>query len=227
MLEPEKNRQVAKAARCIKLLAARYGRKEWPLSRSVVEHLLYYHLHLAVGAMATKRLIKRLRQEYVDYNEARVAPRSELGDVCEGAKAPRQSAAIIKAVLRGIFKAENTLDLDDMFASLTAKEMAERMSKWEGIEEGAAEFTAVILGKLEAVVLNKQTRRVLSRYGVDLSDITGEDLADLERRRVKVDPLRAYLLLVEHARRFCKDEPRCKHCFLSSECREGRRRRRR
>jgi len=226
-VEPAKNKQVAKAARCIKLLAAKYGKKEWPLSRSVVEHLLYYHLHLTVGAMATKRLIKRLRQEYVDYNEVRVAPRSELGDVCESAKAPRQSAAVIKTVLRSIFKAENTLDLDDVFAPLTAKEIAGRMSKWEGIEEGAAEFVAVILGKLNAVVLNRQTRQVLSRYGVDLSGLTGEDLADLERRRVKVDPLRAYLLLVEHARRFCKDEPRCKHCFLLYECREGKRRKRR
>jgi len=36
MLEPAKNKKVAKAARCIKLLAAKYGKKEWPLSRSLV-----------------------------------------------------------------------------------------------------------------------------------------------------------------------------------------------
>ena len=217
----EKEKEVAKAARCIKLLAAKYGRKEWPVSRSVVEHLLFYHLHFESGAMAAKRLIKALRANYVDYNECRVAPRKELGDVCESAKVPRQMAAVVKGVLRSVFRAENTLDFEDEFASLGVEELRKKVAGWENIKEGAADFIAVITGRAKLVVLNELTRRVLERFGVDLDGLSPADLADLERRRVKVDPLRAYLLLVEHAKRFCKEEPRCKNCFLARECKEG------
>lgn len=223
MTDTDKERNVAKAARCIKLLAAKYGRKELPISRSITEHILFYHLHLATGAMATRRLIKELRARYVDYNECRVSPRSELGDVCEAAKTPRQTAAILKTVLRSVFRAENRLDLDEEFAPLTSEDIRERVAKWEGLEEGTGDFLAVVTGKLKAVVINKATRRVLERFGVALDGLTPEDLADLERRRVKVDPLRAYLLLVEHSRRFCKEEPRCKNCPLTRECKEAKR----
>ncbi len=96
-------------------LETRYGLRKPSPHPDFIEALVYQILELGVSEKAAKDALKRLREEYIDWNDMRVATVREIMDVI-GAKYHRirEKAEDLKHLLADIYTAFRRMDIKDL-----------------------------------------------------------------------------------------------------------------
>lgn len=93
-------------------LEERYGRRKASKTADFIEALVYQILELGVTEKAAKDALKRIREEYVDWNDMRVATVREIEDVL-GTKyyRVREKAEDVRHLLADLYTAFRKMDL--------------------------------------------------------------------------------------------------------------------
>jgi endonuclease III len=101
--------------RICEALEERYGRRKPAPHPDFIEALAYQILDLGVSEKAARDALKRLRDEYVDWNDMRVATVREIMDVL-GAKyhRVREKAEDLRHLLADIYTAFRRMDIKDL-----------------------------------------------------------------------------------------------------------------
>jgi endonuclease III len=96
-------------------LEERYGRRKAQKFEDFIEALVYQILELGVAEATAKATLKRLHDEYIDWNDMRVASVREIEDVL-GAKyyRAREKAEDIKHLLADLYTAFRRMDIHDL-----------------------------------------------------------------------------------------------------------------
>jgi endonuclease III len=93
-------------------LEARYGRRKAQKPTDFIEALVFQILELGVGERQSRDALKRLRDEFVDWNDMRVASIREIEDIL-GARyhKVREKAEDLKSLLADLWTAFRRMDL--------------------------------------------------------------------------------------------------------------------
>lgn len=96
-------------------LEERYGRRKQQKFDDFIEALVYQILELGVQEAPAKAALKRLHDEYIDWNDMRVASVREIEDVL-GAKyyRAREKAEDVKHLLADLYTAFRRMDIHDL-----------------------------------------------------------------------------------------------------------------
>jgi endonuclease III len=96
-------------------LEERYGRRKPQKFEDFIEALIYQILELGVQEAPAKSALKRLHDEYIDWNDMRVASVREIEDIL-GAKyyRAREKAEDIKHLLADLYTAFRRMDIHDL-----------------------------------------------------------------------------------------------------------------
>jgi endonuclease III len=93
-------------------LEERYGRRKASKTADFIEALVYQILELGVTEKAARDALKRVRDEYVDWNDMRVATVREIEDVLGGKYyRVREKAEDIRHLLADLYTAFRKMDL--------------------------------------------------------------------------------------------------------------------
>ena len=218
-------REAKLIARCVRLLHHRYGNKEKATSKPLLEQIIFYHLHRMVNITSARRALRSLRNNYIDYNEARIAKRQELGRVLSTANIPPEKTYILKEILRSVFHKENRTSLEHL-KQLSEDKFRERLIRIDGVDEATLEYVTLCTFGKPLLPMSEEVRRVLGRYGLDCEKLDASSAAAYHNYYGKVDPYQAFCLLVEHSQKVClADKPRCDNCVLSKDCSTARKKR--
>jgi endonuclease III len=125
MAKAEKNPLTQELLNVIEQLEARYGHRKLHPHQDFIEALVFQILELTASEKASRDALTRLRAEYVDWNDMRVASVREIEDII-GPRYPdvRNKAEDIKAALAALYTAFRKLELD---ASTIAPESIETL----------------------------------------------------------------------------------------------------
>jgi endonuclease III len=125
MAKADKNPLTQELINVVDQLEARYGRRKLQQQPDFIEALLFQILDLGASEKASREAMVRLRTEYVDWNDMRVASVREIEDIL-GARYPdvRNKAEDVKAALAALYTAFRKLELD---ASTIAPESVETL----------------------------------------------------------------------------------------------------
>ena len=96
-------------------LEERYGRRKTIKSTDFIEALVYQILEMGANEKNARDALKRIREEYVDWNDMRVATVRELEDVL-GPKyyRVREKAEDLKHLLADVYTAFRKMDIHDL-----------------------------------------------------------------------------------------------------------------
>ena len=93
-------------------LEARYGRRKAPKPTDFIEALVFQILELGVGERQSRDALKRLRDEFVDWNDMRVASIREIEDILTPRyHKVREKAEDLKSLLADLWTAFRRMDL--------------------------------------------------------------------------------------------------------------------
>ncbi len=96
-------------------LEERYGRRKPTRFEDFIEALVYQILELGVQEAPAKSALKRLHDEYIDWNDMRVASVREIEDVLGGKYyRAREKAEDIKHLLADLYTAFRRMDIHDL-----------------------------------------------------------------------------------------------------------------
>ena len=111
--KPEKNPLTKDLLTACEQLEERYGQRRALPHGDFIESLLFQILDLGASEKASRDALARLKTEYVDWNDMRVASVREIEDVL-GARFPdvRNKAEDVKAALAALYTAFRKLELD-------------------------------------------------------------------------------------------------------------------
>lgn len=212
-------------ARCVRLLHNRYGNKEKATSKPLLEQIIFYYFHRMVNITAARRVLRSLRDNYIDYNEVRIARRQELGNLLSAANVPPENSAVLKEILRSVFHKESRVSLEHL-KELSEDKFRERLIRIDGVDKATLEYVTLRTFGKPLLPMSEEVCRILDRYGLDSRRINGASAADYRQYYKKVDPYQAFCLFIEHSQKVCSaDSPKCGKCVLSRNCATGRRKR--
>ncbi len=108
---------VADLTRVTEALEERYGRRKHQLYEDVIEALVQQILDLGVPEKSGREAMKRLREEFIDWNDMRVATIREIEDVL-GVRYPkvREKAEDLRHLLADLYTAFRRMDFREALA---------------------------------------------------------------------------------------------------------------
>lgn len=114
----EKSSVVSDLMQACEALEERYGRRKMQVIPDFIEALMTQILELGAPEKASKDVITRLKAEYVDWNDMRVASVREIEDVL-GAKyyRCREKAEDIKHLLADLYTAFRRMEINDLLSA--------------------------------------------------------------------------------------------------------------
>jgi endonuclease III len=113
--KPSKNPLTADLMKACEKLEERYGRRKQPKIPDFIEALMTQILELGTSEKASKDAMARLKAEYVDWNDMRVATVREIEDIL-GDKYDRcrEKAEDIKHLLADLYTAFRRMEINDL-----------------------------------------------------------------------------------------------------------------
>lgn len=108
---------LADLTRVAEALESRYGRRKHQTYEDVIEALVQQILDLGVPEKASRESMKRLREEFIDWNDMRVATVREIEDVL-GQRYPkvREKAEDLRHLLADLYTAFRRMDVREALA---------------------------------------------------------------------------------------------------------------
>jgi len=196
---------------------ARKGRKIDPF-----DQLLMCILSHRSSESAAQKAFDQLREEYVDWNEARVATTEELGEILSKAGVSAGAAYALKTALEAIFNKQYAMDLT--FLEGAKPEEARRMlMDLDGIPDQIISAWILLTYDNQPVPADEDIARVVRRLGAVKPDAAVSTVERTLRGCVsRKEAYNFFRVFVHHAHTTCLATlPDCAHCTLRRFCAHG------
>jgi len=209
-----------------KQLLKAYGKQGWwPLSKNQLQTKhhqgnpknLKDQFEIIVGAILTqntswtnveKAIYNLNKSNLLNLNKIIKAKKSKIAKLIRPAGYYNQKAERLKIIAEKIKNNSNLL-----------KER-EELLKTKGIGPETADSIILYAAEKPSFVIDTYTKRIFSRLGLINSNNYNE-IKEFFEKNIKKDTetyKEYHALIVEHAKRHCKNKPECNNCFLKERC---------
>jgi endonuclease III len=207
-----------KILRIMKKLLRKYGRKEPPSADALLDRILLYLLYYGGNATAARRVLKALREKYVDLNEVRVTGLAELGALFEECGASATATPLVKRFLRQIFADRGNFNLD-FLQDTSSEQLRKYLVRTGSLPPHAVSYVIASTRGSAFLPVEENTFRLARKLSLVEKDSDLTRCEQVLRRTVpKKKYLEFYFLVLEHGKKICRTEPLCSRCVLLSEC---------
>lgn len=214
--------QKGRALNVLRALRRAYSTRAERPRGALVDHLAAVLVSREATNRNASRACGRLMQEFVDWNEVRVARCGELARALRPFLSDGRAGETARRLvycLQQIFKSRGTLDLDGL-AKTSPAETRKFLQELESIDKDEVDLV-LLLGLGEAVLpVNSDMLRAGKRMGVISNSATKLQAQRALETALEGEDLHAcYLALREHAREVCfPDTPACDSCAIRTTC---------
>jgi endonuclease III len=191
-------------------------------TRSVLDELIFNVLVQGSSKDRALEAFNALKEEYYDWNEARVTKPASIAEIIKGVGLESLKATRLVKILQGIFEDRSEVDLE-FLQEMTIPAIRNYLGGMEGIGESSIDTVLTFsLGK-SFFPLNKAAVRFGQRFGLISSLKEGRRLKGLLEGAVPQDKMPAFVQTLEfHNESICRsDKPKCKSCPFLPRCAFG------
>jgi len=225
--ETQTNEKIEKLQRVAGLLKGTYGRQRKKKALDPLDQLLLDLLAENSSERRARRAFKRLKADFVDWNEMRVSFLREIESAISMVAQGPAKAVFIKNILVDIFSNHHRVSLD--FLREASDAVAERyLGHFEGLGKNTVADVLRVL-KQGGSGPNYEVARVLRRLNLIKSSLNHEEIEELLSQALPARRRDHFCRLVKtHAQRICTLKGfTCGPCSLLLECPTGKTRRNR
>lgn len=185
----------------------------------VLEKLVLHLLTLEAPFTNATRAMRLMREEFVDWNDFRVASIREIATILEECRITIELAYSLKEILGQLFTQGHKVSLDFLL-ELEADPARKFVGKIKSLPTWAGTYLLAIVDKGTAVPLDPHTSRICQRLGLFGRKSSVQTRNQTLKSIVSAnDTLRFHHLFVEHGKKTCREEnPRCDLCSLARDC---------
>lgn len=191
-----------------------------------MERVVEAVLHDAADRPRVQKALKAIDEEFVDFNELRVAERSDLAEALDpiGPDVVDQ-AVILGGVLGDIIGERHALTLDHLVGEPRQK-VEEALAKYSNLSDTAGAYIMLYgLGHNVVTVTHGMFRVLVRLEAIEEDSTAHEAQKKLDRAANRGDCFPLCEGLIEHAGTLCTEQaPKCAGCPLLSICPTGQRR---
>ena len=215
----------SRARAVIKRLKTRYSTKKVPRSKGITCHLAAAVIGRDADCVKAYKACENALDEFVDWNELRVARWGEVERALRPYVGERRSVDAARRLvqcLQQIFQARGEVDLDS-FAEKAPNEARQFLMGLDYLDRDEGNLV-MLLGFGEPVMpVDGDVLRTGKRLGVVSNGATKLQAQRALEQSLEGEDLHAcYVALREHARRVCFSEsPQCSSCHVRKDCRYG------
>jgi len=194
-----------------------------PVSRTVMEHLLYAVVREGTTPDKADKAFQHLKERFVDWNEVRVSTVQELCDAMGPLPDSATRAQRLIGILQEWFELTYSFDMEEV-AKKGLKEGAKKVSRLNDSNDFSVAWVMQHGLGGHAIPLDEPSLRVLRRLGVlDGESETLESLrGTIEHFVPKAKGPAIVELLSQHADDLCTEKnPKCPKCPLLEDCPYG------
>ena len=219
--ETQTNEKTEKLRRVAGLLKGAYGRQRKKKALNPLDQLVLDHLAENSSERRARRAFKRLKADFVDWNEMRVSSLKEIELAISMVAQASTKAALIKEIMVDIFSGYHMVSLD--FLRDLSDAVAERyLGHFEGLGKKTIADVLRVL-KQGGSGPTYEVARVLRRLNLIKSSLSHEEIGELLCEALPVRRRDHFCRLVKtHAQRICTLKGfTCGSCVLLLECPTG------
>lgn len=203
-------------------LVKRYGDSPSADSRSVLTQLLFQIVARNWTFSGADRAIKKLQDEFVDWNEVRISSVSEITAVLEavGAPNPDKKARNIKKILIDIFHEQHAITLD-FIAAMPEEKAKEELSKIRGATDAVVQNVLLFGLNLAVVTTYSPVARVCRRMEIVPREAERDEIVAALTEYIPRKDLQTFCrVAIEHGEKTCTfKSPKCPKCIFKGYCR--------
>ena len=147
-------------------LAERYGSCHTPEVSDFIEALILQILSLGTPLADAERALERIHQEYVDWNDMRVATVREIQDIL-GPDCPRnrEKAEDLHSLLADLYTAFRSMDLGDMIRTPEGIETIRALPDTTLVRADMVEWALMVVCGMETLPCNEEQFDLLAFLG--------------------------------------------------------------
>lgn len=195
-----------------------YGRKEWELSKPVLDELIYTILSQNTSAKNCDEAFHGLTGRFGSWEAVMNAPVEEIASAIRTGGLANRKAPRIKAILEQIDERQGRLDLE-WIADVPDAVALDYLLEFDGV--GRKTAACVLMFGLGRPVLAVDTHvhRVAMRLGL-IGKVSADAAHDLLQEMIVPERIYSFHMnMVTHGRRICHARgPECPRCGLSTDC---------
>ena len=215
----------SRARAIIKRLKKKYPRKKAPPARGITCHLAAVVIGRDGDSAKAYKACDTAMDEFVDWNELRVARWGEVERALRPHVGERNSVDAARRLvqcLQQIFQARGDVDLDS-FARKSPADAREFLMGLDYLDRDESNLVSLLALGEQVMPVDGDVLRAGKRLGVISNGATKlQAQRALEQSLEGEDLHECYVALREHARRVCFSEsPECPSCPVRNSCRHG------
>ena len=201
-------------------LERRYGGRRRPPPVDVLGQIMEVLLRSMAGERAARMVLKELKKEFVDWNEIRVASRSEIMRITEDIDDGAAVSDRIQAFLKSIYEERGNLNLDNM-PSASPGEVRQFLKSLSPLGRDLVPVIMLLAMQQNVMPVGDRILRLHKRFKIVPRTATQTQLRRTIESVFEGDELYRYYIVVRRlAERLCLGEnPNCRACTVNRDCR--------
>lgn len=206
-------------ASVVETLRKQHGEPTDPPEGELLERALLEILTNGSSGKTGEAALAKLRNAFVDWNEARVSTLQEITACIGKPPAAEAQANAVRGLLQALFRECNEVCMDPLREASPSDARA-FIEQVEGVEPAVGyRILMVVLGHA-CVPVTPEIARVCARLDLVREDYDEEQMQKRLERILAKAQMPAFLhVMLHHARATClADKPKCKQCALRKEC---------
>ncbi len=211
---------LAEKQRTVRALAKRLKNGAEPPS-GVVDLIIYHMLHLHLPLKAAEAGFKRLKRNFVDWNEVRVSAAREIAAVLGNSKCSLELAERIRGFLQRVHSDRHDTSLECL-NEMTIAEARRYLRSFGALSTATIDLVLRLKKSQSTVPLDKESERVIVRVGLVPARWTVRQKQKvLDKLVPDGELLQFHRSVVDLARSVCRereDQLRCMECPLRRGC---------
>ena len=207
----------------LRRLEEQHGRPGETSLRPPLEQLILGILGGQTSERMARQALRRLQEEFVDFNEVRVTRPADLARTIQMVADPEEKARRIVAVLQQLFAKNSRVDLD-FLTSLPIPQARGVLEQLEGIDQRTVAGVVLLSLGGNALPAEAAVVRVAKRIGLVPRGLTPGEVQQLLEETVPPGEKRNFHhLMCLHGERVCLVKTtRCADCSLPDLCQSSR-----
>lgn len=212
------------ARRRVRALNRRLKRSYGPAKKQKLDPL--DELMLTILSQSTSdtnrdRAYETLRARFPDWEDVRIAPRSEIEDAIRSAGLWKQKAQVLQETLDALYEENGELDLAYL-EGLSDDEVIEHLTAFRGVGIKTAACVLCFSMDRPYMPVDTHVHRIARRLGLIPDRATAEQAHSILNRDDSVPPelrFTFHIQLIRHGRTVCRaSRPACEECVLGDLC---------